>query len=142
MRFSTRSEYGLRAIIELGRHWGNPPVSIKKVAEKTDIPYQYLEQLVQKLRKGGLVNALRGVRGGYVLSRNPSEMTVGDVLRSVEGDLAPYRCPIVGPYQCPRQGQCVAKYVWEKVAKVVNAAVDEITIGSLIKKTDPSVSHA
>lgn len=139
MRFSTRSEYGLRAIIELGRHWGEPPISINRVAEKTGIPYQYLEQLVQKLRRGGLVNALRGVKGGYALTRDPSEITVGDVLRSVEGDLAPYRCPIVGPYQCPQQGMCVAKFVWEKVAKVVNEAVDGITIGSLINRGEANL---
>lgn len=132
MRFSTRSEYGLRAIIELARHWGQGPVSIHRVADTTGIPYQYLEQLVQRLRRSGIVTSRRGVQGGYILSRAPGQITVGDVLRSVEGKLEPYQCPAVGRYQCPRQSTCVAKQVWSRVAISVSNVVDHMSIEGIL----------
>ncbi len=141
MRFSTRSEYGIRAIIELARHWGGPPVSIHKVAETTGIPYQYLEQLVQKLRRSGIVQATRGVQGGYTLKRDPHEISVGDILRSVEGKIEPYRCPAVGDYQCARQNTCLARHVWSRVAASVSSVVDNMNIASLMNDYGTPAQH-
>ena len=132
MRFSTRSEYALRAIIELAQHGKEGSLSVAHIAERTGIPHQYLEQLIHHLRRGGLVTALRGVKGGYRLSRKPHEISIGEILRCMEGDLAPYKCPAAGPYKCPRQETCLGKNVWEEIASAVNRTVDGMTVAGLI----------
>jgi Rrf2 family protein len=136
MRFSTRSEYALRAVLELGRKWGGPSLSVSSIAKETGIPHQYLEQLIHHLRRGGLVTAFRGVKGGYRLSRKPSEISVGEILRCMEGDLAPFRCPVAGPYVCPREATCLGKEVWSEIASAVNKAVDGMTVAALLS-TNP-----
>ncbi|MCL6581714.1 MAG: Rrf2 family transcriptional regulator, partial [Firmicutes bacterium] len=85
MRLSTRSEYGVIACCELARHHGEGPLPLKAVAEEQGIPEAYLEQLVAALRRAGLVRSVRGAQGGYVLSRSPEKITVGDVVRVLEG---------------------------------------------------------
>jgi Rrf2 family protein len=134
MRFSTRSEYALRAVIELAQNGNEASLSVSTIAQRTGIPHQYLEQLIHHLRRGGLVTAFRGVKGGYRLSRKPGEISIGEILRCMEGDLAPYKCPVVGPYTCPRAATCLGKNVWSEIASAVNRTVDGMTVAALIAK--------
>ena len=92
MKLSTKGRYGLRAMIDLARYSENEPVSISSIAARQDISERYLEQLVGLLKKAGLVRSIRGATGGYVLARNSGEISVGDVLRALEGSLEPVKC--------------------------------------------------
>ena len=92
MKLSTKGRYGLRAFIDLAVWGENEPISLTSIAERQDISVSYLEQLMAKLKKAGLVNSIRGVNGGYVIAKPAEEISVGDVLRALEGDLAPVEC--------------------------------------------------
>ena len=94
MKLSTRARYGLKALIDLGLHSENETVSLQSIAERQDISVSYLEQLMGKLRKAGIVKSIRGAQGGYRLGRPPEEISVGDILRALEGDV-----PVVGVLQ-------------------------------------------
>ena len=92
MKLSTKGRYGLRAMIDLARYSEKEPVSIGSVAARQEISERYLEQLVALLKKAGLVKSIRGASGGYVLAKKPSEISVGDILRALEGSLEPVKC--------------------------------------------------
>ncbi len=92
MKLSTKGKYGLRAMIDLARYSEKEPVSIGSVAVRQGISERYLEQLVALLKKAGLVKSIRGASGGYVLEKKPSEISVGDILRALEGSLEPVKC--------------------------------------------------
>jgi len=103
MKLSTKGRYGLKAMFELALHFGEGPIPLKDIAEKQNISEHYLEQLIATLRKDGLVNSVRGAQGGYLLSSEPKKITVGDVIRSLEGNIAPSDCVIEGePLDCDR----------------------------------------
>ena len=93
MKLSTKGRYGLRAMIDLAQYSGDAPVSIISISERQDISERYLEQLVALLRKAGLVRSIRGAGGGYVLAKDMKEISVGDILRALEGSLEPVECP-------------------------------------------------
>lgn len=132
MKYSTKSEYAIRTVIELARHWGGPSICVRVIAQRTGIPHQYLEQLIHYLRRGGLVTAFRGVKGGYQLNRAPENISIGEILRCMEGDIAPYKCPVVGSYICPREKECVGKQVWRQIAEAVNTTADGISVATLL----------
>ncbi|MEW6610340.1 MAG: RrF2 family transcriptional regulator [Patescibacteria group bacterium] len=133
MMFSTRSEYALRAVIELARQWrDNCAVSVHTIAQDTGIPYQYLEQLIHPLRRAHIVTAQRGVKGGYRLAHDPSKLTVQDILQCMEYDIAPFKCPGAGNFTCIREDHCAAKRVWHELARSISHTAQEITIADLI----------
>ena len=93
MKLSTRGQYGLKAMFVLAEEYGTQePVYLSEIAKRQHIPENYLEQLARELRKAGLINSIRGPKGGYLLSRAPESISVGEILRTVEGDLAPTDC--------------------------------------------------
>ena len=92
MKLSTKGRYGLRAMIDLARYSEEEPVSIGSIAMRQGISERYLEQLVAKMKKAGLVKSIRGASGGYVLAKDSSEISVGDILRALEGSLEPVKC--------------------------------------------------
>src|SRR5829696_2038485 len=92
MLFSTKAEYGVRLMVELGRQPGSQPVSLGSVAEAENLPLSYLEHLVAKLREAGLVDSRRGAHGGYRLARDASEITMLDVVQALEGPISPMEC--------------------------------------------------
>ena len=97
MKLSTKGRYGLRALVDLARYCGEEPVSISSISAREDISERYLEQLMSLLRKAGLVKSIRGAAGGYVLARPAGEISVGDVLRALEGNLEPAECAAFHP---------------------------------------------
>jgi Rrf2 family protein len=136
MKLSTKGRYGLRAIIDLARYSEEEPVSISSVAVRQGLSEGYLEQLVALLRKAGLVKSIRGAGGGYVLARDASEISVGDVLRALEGSLEPVKCSAFSPDEgCTAADGCVTKYVWQKINDSINKTVDEMMLDELVNES-------
>ena len=134
MKLSTKGRYGLKAMLDLAVHNSDGQISLKSIAERQDISENYLEQLFATLRKSGLVNSIRGSQGGYILAHSPENITVGSILRSLEGSLAPVDCVMENdPMQCSRSECCVTRYIWEKIRDSVNSVVDAITLDDLVK---------
>ncbi|MCI9446373.1 MAG: RrF2 family transcriptional regulator [Lachnospiraceae bacterium] len=138
LKLSTKGRYGLRAFIDLAVCGEGQPVSLASIAQRQEISVSYLEQLMAKLRKAGLVESVRGVNGGYSLARPADEISVGDVLRALEGDLAPVECAGIGTdsgAHCSGSSQCVSKIVWKRINDSINDTVDSIYIGELVRES-------
>lgn len=136
MKLSTKGRYGLRAMIDLAQHGEQEPVSIASIAARQHISESYLEQLIPKLRRAGLVTSVRGAGGGYVPGRPSAEISVGDVLRALEGSLDPVDCPGLSESGgCEGSELCVTKYVWKKINDSINHTVDEIKISDLVQES-------
>lgn len=136
MKLSTKGKYGLRAIIDLARFSEKEPVSIGCIVTRQKLSERYLEQLFALLKKAGLVKSIRGASGGYVLARDASEISVGDVLRALEGNLEPVRCAAFYSEEgCMASDECVTKYVWQKINDSINKTVNEIKLDELVKES-------
>lgn len=136
MKLSTKGRYGLRAMIDLARYSEEEPVSISSIAARQDISERYLEQLVGLLKRAGLVRSIRGATGGYVLARNAEEISVGDVLRALEGSLEPVKCAAFYSEEgCTAADGCVTKYVWQKINESINATVDRMMLDELVRES-------
>jgi Rrf2 family transcriptional regulator, cysteine metabolism repressor len=141
VHFSTRGEYGVRLMVELARHQGTGPISLTEMADHEALPRPYLEQLVVSLREAGLVNSTRGAHGGYELTRPPEEIRMGEVLRALEGPIAPMVCASEDPAHagiCGRIGFCNVNNLWVTVRNAISGALDSITLADLAV---PRVSH-
>lgn len=135
MKISTKGRYGLKAMIDIGAYSvNNNCVCIKNIAERQGISENYLEQLIAQLKKAGLVASIRGANGGYILTRDTKEITVGDVLRALEDDLQITKCAGQKLTSCGNSNcsKCVTKNVWEKLTESVNTAADSITLADLV----------
>lgn len=134
MRLSTKSTYGLRAILNIALESNRDATSISDISKKEGISIAYLEQLLNRLRREGLVRSVRGPKGGYVLSKKPDKITVRDVVRTLEGDIAPVYC-ITAQRDlkniCTRARSCVTKGVWEKLDKAISDCLGSITLKDL-----------
>ncbi len=129
MKLSTKGRYGLKAMYDLALHYGNEPISLKSIAQRQGISEYYLEQLMAILKKAGLVRSIRGAYGGYLLSRKPSEITVGDVLRALEGPIGLVDCALEQePIKCLRYDNCITRIVWEKIRDSIIKTIDSITL--------------
>lgn len=135
MKISTKGRYGLRALIDLAQYSEIEPVSISSIANRQGISERYLEQLMTLLKKAGLVKSIRGAGGGYVLARDVSEISVGDVLRALEGNLEPVECAAYEATGCEAAGGCVTKYVWQKINESINKTVDEMDLKQLVEES-------
>ena len=135
MKLSTKGRYGLRALIDLAQNGGEQPVSITSISTRQDISERYLEQLMSMLKKAGIVRSVRGAGGGYVLVKRLEDISVGDVLRALEGSLEPVDCSCLEPNGgCSVSDSCVTKYVWKKINDSINQTVDEIKLDQLVKE--------
>ncbi|MEK7284464.1 MAG: Rrf2 family transcriptional regulator [Chloroflexota bacterium] len=137
---STRGEYGMRLMVDLARHWGQGTVSLHAVAQREALPEAYLEQLVATLRRAGLVTGKRGAGGGYVLARDPSSVTAGDVVRALEGPLEPQICTAEGDpvLNCIREQDCGTRLVWLRLQSTIATALDSMTLAELAKSPVPT----
>jgi Rrf2 family protein len=130
---------------ELARSYGDGRlVSIAEIARNEDLPLSYLEQLVGELRRARLVEGTRGVHGGYRLARAPAEMTVGDVYRVLEGEVAPVECTAEAylPGACPREAVCLSRSIWERVQRAVLDVLDATTLADLVLSERPRPAPA
>jgi Rrf2 family protein len=139
MLFSTKAEYGVRLMVELGRQPGSAPVSLSAVAEAERLPLSYLEHLVARLRKAGLVNSTRGAHGGYTLARPAEEITMNQVVEALEGQIAPMECfheTPEGKVSCSHEDDgdrlCATKLLWTRVQGGVSRALTGTTLAELV----------
>ncbi len=132
MKLSTRGRYGLRAMHYIANHYENGPVPLSTISQEEDISLHYLEQLMRKLRIDGLVESVRGARGGYVLAKSPDEIVVGDVLRSLEGDLNYADCLEGGT--CYKGDGCVTRVLWERINEGIRDVIDYTTLAELTEQ--------
>lgn len=132
---STRGEYGMRLMVDLARNWGKGSVSLHAVAERESLPEAYLEQLVATLRRAGLVTGKRGAGGGYTLSREPSGITAGEVVRALEGPIEPQICTAEGDpiMNCVHEPSCGTRLVWLRLQETIAKALDALTLAELAK---------
>lgn len=134
LKLSTKGRYGLKAMFDLAVHYGDGPIALKSIAERQIISDHYLEQLIAILRKAGLVKSVRGAQGGYMLATDPKNITVGDIIRTLEGPLAPSDCVMEDESKaCERANYCVTKGVWEKIRDSVNNVIDSITLEDMLE---------
>lgn len=143
MKISTRGRYGVKALSELARRYGEGPISLKEIAETQDLSRGYLEQLLSSLREANLVESVRGAQGGYKLVNPPEEVSVGDILRVLEGPLAPVDC--ASPNRpdsdvCEKIDDCSTHDIWVKVRLSVEEVVDSISLSDLLEGHDESLS--
>lgn len=129
MKISTKGRYGLRAVLDIAMH--DEAASVSSIAARQFISENYLERLIAMLKKAGIVNSVRGAQGGYVLARSAEEISVGEVLRALEGDLNPVDCSEIDGSLCEGADICVTKFVWKRIADSINQAVDNLMISEL-----------
>jgi Rrf2 family cysteine metabolism transcriptional repressor len=143
MMFSTKAEYGVRVMVELARRDGGEPVPLAEIAAHDGLPLAYLEHLVARLRKAGLVDSRRGSRGGYMLARPSSEITMAEVVEALEGSIAPIECisqASDGSIVCSREAvktgsathACPTKLLWTRVRFSIVNTLRETTLADLL----------
>ena len=135
MKLSTKGKYGVRAVFEIACHYGKGPITIKEIADRQGISFFYLEQILHRLGKADVIESVRGPAGGYLLSRRPEELTIGDVVRALEGPIALSHCLEPGESgDCHQTDDCVAKMVWAKVGAKIEEALDSISFDDLLRR--------
>jgi Rrf2 family cysteine metabolism transcriptional repressor len=132
VRVSAKELYGLRAMSEFARHFGQGPLSLAEVAQKQGLSQAYLEQIAIDLRRAGLLRSKRGAQGGYYLARAPEAMTAGDVIRALEGSILPIQCVADQKcVPCSIENGCSARGLWEEVRDRLVETLDSITLADL-----------
>lgn len=134
MRLSTKGRYGVKAMFDLAVNQSDTPLSLKSIAERQGLSEPYLEQLISALRKAGLVKSVRGAQGGYLLAHPPDKITVGSIIRTLEGSIAPVDCVADGEelIPCEKAENCVTRGVWEKIRQSVDSVIDSITLQDMV----------
>lgn len=133
MKISTKGRYALRMMLEFALH-PDECTKINQVAKRQQISDKYLEQIVTILTRAGYVKSMRGAQGGYRLTRDPSEYTVGMILALTEGSLAPVACLDDDVNQCERSKSCVTLDVWKQLNSAIHQVVDHVTLADLVKE--------
>lgn len=134
LRVSSRGRYGVKVVFELARRYGQGPVSLMVVARAQGVSESYLEQLMPALKRAKLVEAVRGASGGYELAAPPDQVTVGDVVRALEGPIRLTTCTGDEPHDCPELEQCIGPDVWSRVQDVLEQTMDGISFGALMRQ--------
>ena len=134
MKISTKGRYAIRLMLDLAVHKDDGYISIKTIAQRQGISEKYLEQIIKMLSNHQLVESIRGANGGYKLTREPENYTVGEILRVTEGSLAPVSCLETEENSCENCMDCVTLEIYKKILDAVNDVVDSITLQSLVEK--------
>ncbi len=133
MKLSSRTRYGMRAILELAENHGEGPVQIKTIAQRQDISVKYLEQLMAVLKSAGFVKSIRGSKGGYILAKPPNQIKLGDVFNAFEGPVATVEC-VENESYCARAADCVTRQVWAQVQEAIENILQSITLQDLVDR--------
>lgn len=132
MRISTKGRYGIRLMLRLGLQYGKNHISLKVISKEQGISEKYLEQIISPLSKAGLVISFRGAQGGYSLTKAPEEITVGEILRILEGSLSPVDC--LDKVACERTDSCASVFLWKRLKDAVDNIVDNTTLADLVNE--------
>ena len=133
MKLSTRGRYGTRAMLDIALHQSDGPVPLKDIAHREDVSLSYLEHIIAPLSAAGLVQSTRGPHGGVMLVRPPEGIRLSDVIRVLEGSVAPVEC-VDHPSTCKRSGLCVTRDVWTEMKKAIEGVLESTTLQDLMKR--------
>lgn len=133
MKISTKGRYAVRVMLDLALHNTGECIKVKDIAGRQGISEKYLEQIIAVLNRAGYVKSVRGAQGGYKISKDPQEYTVGMILRLTEGSLAPVACLDANADECSRIDTCETLQIWKELYAAINNVVDNITIADLVK---------
>lgn len=133
MRLSTQSRYGVRAIFDIAYHSEGLETQVKDISKRQGISQRYLEQIFQKLKRGGIIGSKRGPTGGYFLNKKPEEITVGEIVQITEGGIAPVLCvnPEDSSQPCEKSEDCVTRMIWNEAGRRLREYFDSVTIKDL-----------
>ncbi|MHC4557172.1 MAG: RrF2 family transcriptional regulator [Planctomycetota bacterium] len=133
MKLSTRTRYGIRAILELAENYGNGPLQLRIIARHQDVSIKYLEQLMALLKSGGIVRSVRGSKGGYILAKSPDQIKVSDCFNCLEGPVITTECVEDESY-CARTNDCVARQIWAEVHRAILGVLQSMTLQNLVDR--------
>jgi len=133
MKLSTRGRYGVRLMFDLALHYGSGPIYLKDIAERQGISAKYLWQLINPLKSTGLVNSTRGAHGGYVLGKEPEQISLKEILRVLEGSLCLVDC-VDNPSLCERAPSCVSREIWGEASKGMQQMLENTTLAKMVLK--------
>ena len=132
IQLSTKGRYGARLMLDLAVHYNDGFILLKDVAKRQNISDGYLEHLVPHLKTAGLINSLRGARGGYKLSKAPSEISLKEVVQALEGSLSPVEC-VNAPSVCKRVSFCVTRDIWKEVGEKISQTLESVTLRDMVE---------
>ena len=143
MQISTKGKYSVRAVLDIAQHYDGSPVPLGAISKREGISLLFLEQLFQQLRKGNVVKSVRGPHGGYVLARDPSEITIGEIVRLIEPPLYTSSCFSKGESvdNCRISDTCIGGAIWKQLSEHVDNFLDSITVADLCNKSKPEVVY-
>lgn len=143
MRFTTQAEYGLICALHLARHGGSGPVAARELAEIEDLPADYTEKILRRLRQAGLVTSVRGVSGGFELARGPEAISVKDVVEATEGQTFEINCDThpIGPERCAESHDCSIRPVWHALKRRIDELLEEIRLADLVREDEARVQE-
>ncbi len=133
MKLSTRTRYGIRAMLDLARNNDGEPMQLKNIAKHQEISVKYLEQLIAILKSAGFVRSIRGSKGGYMLARAPEKIKLNEIFGVLEGSVATVEC-VENQDQCARAADCVVRDVWVEVQKAIEGVLSAITLRDLAER--------
>ena len=135
MKISTKGRYAVRVMLDLALNNTGECIKVKDIASRQGISEKYLEKIIAVLNRAGYVNSVRGAQGGYRIAKDPSEYTVGMILRLTEGSMAPVACLDEGTPECDRCDTCETLEVWKDLYAAINNVIDNVTIADLVEKS-------
>ena len=138
MKLSTNCRYGIRALLEIARHYGEPPVKRREIAHNQAISSSYLENILLTLKNNNFINSIRGAHGGYILTRAPDKINLFEIFSALEGSLAPVAC-LDNPLSCRRFDDCVTRSVWQELKTANEQVLKKTTIQDLLNRENPLI---
>jgi len=143
MQVSTRGKYSVRAVLDIAQHSDGAPIPLAAISQREGISLMFLEQLFQQLRKGNIVRSVRGSHGGYVLARDPAEITIGEIVRLIEPPLYTNSCfsREESVDDCRMSSSCISGAIWKQLAEHVDNFLDSITVADLRFKAKPEIVY-
>lgn len=133
MKLSTKTRYGIRAVVELAENYGREPLQLKIISRDQDISIKYLEQIMAILKSGGIINSSRGAKGGYFLNKPPNQIKLSDCFHCLEGSVVTVEC-VENESYCKKTKNCVARSVWAEIEKAIFTVLDSITLQDMVDK--------
>ena len=137
MKLSTRSRYGTRMMLDLAQHYDEGPVQIRNVSKRENISVKYLEQIIIPLKKANFIKSVRGPKGGHMLAKPPEAITIGEIVRVLEGGINLSSC-IENPEVCDRTSDCLTRGLWEEATKAMYEKLNSATLSKMINEGSSS----
>lgn len=134
MRITYKGDYALKAVLDLALHYGSQLVTLQDMSRRLDIPVKFLEQIVLDLKRGGFLASKRGKVGGYLLAKHPAQITLGELIRFIDGPVEPIACVKDSYTGCRELKRCIFRPIWQKLSSLTSSVIDDISLQDLVKK--------